>query len=581
MSDMSSSQSSSPYRCLPISPLPLAALLLVGCGGGSSNPAPTAHPQTLTIDEDTTATIVLSASDPRSEVLTYAIATLPANGTVSVDANTGRAVYVPSEDYAGIDSFTFTARNGRSVSAAATVIVTVQPVNDAPRFPDIPELSNLPDSPFTYWQLAAVDPEATPVQVSLSIADPSIVEATYNPATDLLELRPQLYGNTEVTVTASDGELSTTKTFVFRVEKVTRRIEIALPNPSRQAIVVMNTLSHTVNVGLGWNRKTIFESRADMVNAAVSPLEADEDVIADALWRFMMGHVYHHDSFAAERWEHDPLLLINSIGFGLCDDVSSALAFLARERGLAARVWALEGHVVPEINVAGRWQLYDPDIKVVYHDYDERITDVETLSEFPALITSPVEPLYEESFYGYQSFIADIYASRDDNKVEPWYDDAAPEVSGTFTIPAGASVHIPGRTNLAVNDNLGVPAPATGSLDLVLPASAHEEIRMPLVLLDIRGEGTVRIANREYVLGSSALYQLLASNHAFVPSIAIVEATTPLELTFLLNPRDAELEASTSVYLTGLEVWGLDVNSEDFPDNRPSFSAPQIPTFPF
>ncbi|HNS26697.1 MAG TPA: Ig-like domain-containing protein [Steroidobacteraceae bacterium] len=578
---MTSTQMPLPARLRPLSPLLLTAVLLAGCGGDSSNSPPTAYPQALTIDEDATTEIALSASDREGDVLTYAIASFPTNGTVQLDASSGRVLYVPDADYAGTDRFTFTAHDGRNMSTEATVAITLRQINDAPRFPDIPELTNLPDSPITQWQLAVVDPESTPVQVSLAVADPSMLEATYNTTNDTLELRPLQYGDTQVTVSASDGELSTARTFVFRVGKVTRKVELAIPDPSRQAIVITNTLQYGINVGLGWNRKIIFESRADLVNAAVSPLESDENVIADALWRFMIGHVYHNESFAAERWEHDPLLLINSIGFGLCDDVSSALAFLARERGLAARVWALGGHVAPEINVAGRWQLYDPDIKVVYHDYDARITNVETLSAFPALITSPVQPLYGASFYGYQSFIADIYASHDDNNVEPWYDEAAPAVPGTFQFPPGASVHFPGSADITVNDHMGMSAPAVSSLDLVLPAGTRAELKMPLVLLDIKGEGTIQIGGHDYVLGSSALDELFASNRAFIPGITIVDAKTPLVLTFLLNPRNADLETSTSVYLTGLEVWGLDVTTENFPDGRPSFSAPQIPTFPF
>ena len=33
------------------------------------------------------------------------------------------------------------------------------------------------------------------------------------------------------------------------------------------------------------------------------------------------------------------------------------------------------GHVVPEIYIDGRWQIYDPDLAVFYHNLDGTIRD--------------------------------------------------------------------------------------------------------------------------------------------------------------------------------------------------------------
>src|SRR5690606_11538773 len=52
-----------------------------------------------------------------------AVATLPAHGTVTVDGTTLR--YQPNPGYAGMDSFTYTASDAYSTTAAATVGITV------------------------------------------------------------------------------------------------------------------------------------------------------------------------------------------------------------------------------------------------------------------------------------------------------------------------------------------------------------------------------------------------------------------------------------------------------------------------
>lgn len=83
-------------------------------------------------DEDTPVTIPLSGYDPDEsfDALTYQISTQPQHGTVD---NNGR--YIPAADFNGTDSFQFTVSDGRFVSAARTVTVTVNAVNDPPRFP--------------------------------------------------------------------------------------------------------------------------------------------------------------------------------------------------------------------------------------------------------------------------------------------------------------------------------------------------------------------------------------------------------------------------------------------------------------
>jgi aspartate 1-decarboxylase len=100
------------------------------------NDAPVAQAGSGSGDEDTTIVVILNASDADSDSLTYAIAAQPAHGVVQLSGAT--ATYTPEADYSGADSFTFTASDGVYTSAAATVSLTVNPVNDAPRLSGTP-----------------------------------------------------------------------------------------------------------------------------------------------------------------------------------------------------------------------------------------------------------------------------------------------------------------------------------------------------------------------------------------------------------------------------------------------------------
>jgi uncharacterized repeat protein (TIGR01451 family) len=109
------------------------------------NRAPTVTAQSTSTDEDTAKTITLSGSDPDGNSLTYAITGLPADGTL-YDGSTpitsvgpsgyvlsgNQVTYLPNPDYNGPDSFAFKTSDGSLDSSAATVSLTVTPVNDAP-----------------------------------------------------------------------------------------------------------------------------------------------------------------------------------------------------------------------------------------------------------------------------------------------------------------------------------------------------------------------------------------------------------------------------------------------------------------
>jgi choice-of-anchor C domain-containing protein len=91
--------------------------------------APTAVPQTITVDEDGQVPIRLTGQDPDGDPLTFLV-DQPNHGTLS---GTGPdLVYKPNGDYFGSDTFQFRVSDGQSESASATVEITVHPVQDPP-----------------------------------------------------------------------------------------------------------------------------------------------------------------------------------------------------------------------------------------------------------------------------------------------------------------------------------------------------------------------------------------------------------------------------------------------------------------
>jgi Bacterial Ig domain len=103
------------------------------CPDNANNAAPVATNQSVTVTEDIPFVVTLSGTDADSDALTFAIVSNPNGGSLSAISPTARTVtYTPTANRNGADSFTFAANDGSVNSAAATVSITITPINDAP-----------------------------------------------------------------------------------------------------------------------------------------------------------------------------------------------------------------------------------------------------------------------------------------------------------------------------------------------------------------------------------------------------------------------------------------------------------------
>ncbi|WP_213879329.1 Ig-like domain-containing protein [Pseudomonas sp. dw_358] len=96
-----------------------------------SNPLPTTANASFAINEDTTLTGALLASDPDGDPLTFSTTQAPAHGSLVLNAN-GTFTYTPAANYNGADSFAYQVRDIDGGIATAVVSLSVAAVNDAP-----------------------------------------------------------------------------------------------------------------------------------------------------------------------------------------------------------------------------------------------------------------------------------------------------------------------------------------------------------------------------------------------------------------------------------------------------------------
>ena len=206
---------------------------------------PTANPQTVTVDLGTPTLITLTGSDPDVPPLPleFAIATLPAHGTLSThDTSTGMVTYTPRAGFKGTDSFTFAVDNGINHSALATVTLNVA----AGKPTAIAQTVAVPHNTATKITLKGTDPDTPPLPLTYAISRSPAhgVVTGLNTATGAATYtsNPNYHGADSFTFTVSNG------TYTSTAATVTLTVAPGTPTAIAQTVTVALSTKTTITL---------------------------------------------------------------------------------------------------------------------------------------------------------------------------------------------------------------------------------------------------------------------------------------------------------------------------------------------
>lgn len=102
-----------------------------------------------------------------------------------------------------------------------------------------------------------------------------------------------------------------------------------------------------------------------------------------AVWRSVV--MFRHQDIPPNEYldtdehPHDPIEDFNVYGYGQCCCASANVEALARYIGMDARGWGITGHSVPEIQIGGRWCMFDASLINYFQKPDGSIAGVEEI----------------------------------------------------------------------------------------------------------------------------------------------------------------------------------------------------------
>jgi hypothetical protein len=332
--------------------------------------------------------------------------------------------------------------------------------------------------------------------------------------------------------------------------------ELRTESPANSHILLENIGASSTSIEmLSLNGRRYFESIDEILEEiATIPAEYPDYSLATRIWRFGRENRHHvRPVTQVNYWFRTPALFFNSLGTVHCGGISRLIYHLAVSAGLQARVYGLTGHVVVELFVNGRWQMYDGDYGVFFLNRNGEIASVADLEADPDLIENPLLPMaWNGKWSPYQQAYSNYFSTRLDNFIGQLWLSPLEDEGLDFTLPPGGTIEFPAIFAAPPLDALGDPIPDSPEpwrphagftdLRLTVPAGFTGIIDHFLVLHTIEGSGVVEIDEEQFEIGSQLLADRINDRTTFLHELEIIEARSRVSVIYLLNPIRSKLE---------------------------------------
>ena len=224
------------------------------------------------------------------------------------------------------------------------------------------------------------------------------------------------------------------------------------PKISEHKIVLENISSKTIKLEQLFDNS--FPINKDQILNEIRSISNAHDLpIHIAAWIYVRQLTSHdYPPTIDEKWIHNPIIFLNSVGQGFCDDRASVMAIIWNWLGFETRVWSLTGHVVPEVLVNSNWQMLDPDEEEFYLNKKGEIASVNELSKNSKLIAktkqnSPlhkkIEKIVEKKIASNHRDLARYYKTEEDNFMADWFTDISIDGKEKFILPPKTKLVFP------------------------------------------------------------------------------------------------------------------------------------------
>ncbi len=351
-----------------------------------------------------------------------------------------------------------------------------------------------------------------------------------------------------------------------------RVFKINTEYPENHSIKIINKKKSPVSLKMIFNGNRIYGTLDDIIkDIKEMPDEFESEPIVRKVWRFTTQHSKHGHPLTDSAFYHIPQLFFNSTGFGYCDDRSMVNNFLWRILGYESRVWGLANHVVSEVLVNGKWEMYDSMQEVYYKTKKGEVASVQDILDDPEIVLHPIDPVieFDETIpNAYTEEVLKCYLYPGIYSVEP----NIPKIDFQPDIYLGNNYYIqfPFKQNkdlatAVVNNN---KQERTLIKDFAIMSFTITErsqgiIPYPFFIHSIEGKGNVRFNDTQsFQIGSKELDDKINKWDAFLFPIFFQSLDT-LRINYLINPHRFSLKEENTLIIYGEEIDSIEVQLKE------------------
>jgi hypothetical protein len=180
------------------------------------------------------------------------------------------------------------------------------------------------------------------------------------------------------------------------------------------SIIIRNSSGSYVNFPQISNPGTPWPYSFAAIKQQLPPTSSDQE-LAIAAWRFVINHTFHYCSSGTKttaglKYLTDPALILNSFGFGCCDQKARILTWIWQNLGYQTRLATMTFHTLPEIYYGNAWHVLDSDHQSYYLNADGSIASVAQILADPNIVVRQASSTGTDGVGWSAALMAQLYA---------------------------------------------------------------------------------------------------------------------------------------------------------------------------
>ncbi|MCX7954094.1 MAG: hypothetical protein N3A01_02765 [Bacteroidales bacterium] len=303
---------------------------------------------------------------------------------------------------------------------------------------------------------------------------------------------------------------------------------------NNEIVTIYNNTNTEVNFNFKLNN-LFFYSTNDIINTALQIKNENHDF--KKIFNLITESLVQNSTFNS--WELNPLSIINSLGYALCDKQSAIYGLLCKKIGYEAKLVELTGHVMCEIKDKNNKKILVDVSHKHFFKLNNRLLSYKDIVNKPEVLKLITDSLNSKiaNFSSLKPKYYNIIRTTSDN----FFRNINWKFKDTFliTLPPKSYFSFPYKPNYTTD---------------IYPYNTKAKLKFSefneyliknntLVIIDFEGKGVVKIKNKTFNLPydrEKLQFYLTKSNYP-LKTITVIPKDTNFAIIYALNPRFTKL----------------------------------------